>query len=107
MEEEIRGSHRLVERRLGEPDMISVDQLKLLVDVARNHDIRILDWQQFGQPAIDGVYGSFQVSPEVLGRLFGDIGELSRHMPLRWEIFPRGIIDPDHFDVIFKSPSVR
>lgn len=98
-----RGSEKLIGERIGRSETISIEALRELVEVSRKHGVMILDWHQFGQPAIDGVLGTFQVSPEVAGNLLVDVLKLHPQLPLKWEVFPYGIINPDILLMNFRS----
>lgn len=87
-----RGSQRLLER-LGQSDTISDESLKAVIEVARRHEVEILDWCQFGKPGIDGVCGRFQVEPKVAGLVIQDLINLDGWR-CRLDVFPLGITDP-------------
>ena len=87
-----RGSEQLLER-LGQPDTISEESLKAVIEVARRHEVEILDWCQFGKPGIDGVCGRFQVEPKVAGLVIQDLINLPGWR-CRLDVFPLGITDP-------------
>lgn len=96
-DKDTRGSARVLER-LGIPDVIAEESLKGIIEVARRHDVEILDWCQFGQPGIDGVCGTFQVQPQQAGAL---IDELLKQpgWACKLEVFPLGMTDPTAIQV--------
>jgi hypothetical protein len=92
-----RGSERILER-LGKADTISDATLKGILEVARRHDVEILDWCQFGQPGIDGVCGRFQVAPKVAGAVVQDFLDLAGWR-CKIDVFPVGITDPEAINI--------
>lgn len=92
-----RGSELLLER-LGQPDTISEESLKAVIEVARRHEVEILDWCQFGKPGIDGVCGKFQVEPKVAGRVIQDLLNLPG-WACKLDVFPLGITDPTAINI--------
>lgn len=92
-----RGSARILER-LGRSDTISEETLKGIIDVARRHDVEILDWCQFGQPGIDGVCGRFQVEPKVAGQVVQGFLDVAGWR-CKIDVFPLGITDPTAINV--------
>lgn len=106
-QKQARGSEKLLEERLGKPQPISEAALRQLVDISRKYDVKIFDWRQFGQPAIDGIAGTFQVKPELAGKLLEDIFALDNDLRLHWEVFPYGVPVLEELLVNFRTPGMR
>ena len=87
-----RGSAQIL-ARLGQSDTVSEESLKGIIEVARRHEVEILDWCQFGRPGIDGVCGRFQVEPKVAGTVIQDLLNLPGWR-CKLDVFPLGITDP-------------
>ncbi|MEM9215903.1 MAG: hypothetical protein AAGD25_16360 [Cyanobacteria bacterium P01_F01_bin.150] len=92
-----RGSERILER-IGQPDVISDETLKGIINVAREFDVEILDWCQYGQSGIDGVCGKFQVMPDRAGSFIQELISIP-NWACRLDIFPLGITDPNAINV--------
>lgn len=66
----------------------------------KKNNAKIVDWCQYGQPAVDGVCGTVHVLPGQLGGLIGALA--ARPGAWKWGgVFPIGIPFPDRFALKF------
>jgi hypothetical protein len=57
---------------------------------------KITRWMKFGTPAIDRVYGQFEVKPQQLGQLVSQLmGANNETLEVITHCFPYGIPDPE------------
>ena len=97
MTDKLSGSQRIL-ARLGQPDLISDDSLKSVLELANKFDVELLDWCQYGKPGIDGVCGKFQVIPERAGAFVQGLLDI-QGWACRLDIFPLGITDPTAINI--------
>ncbi len=105
MSELRRGSEKLLDR-LGQPDLIPESALRSVIDIAREFDVEILDWCQYGQPGIDSMCGKFQVAPELAGTLIQRFLNIEG-MACRLDVFPLGITDPLAINIDMTAGQMR
>lgn len=101
MAQKASGSEKLLGRVRG-GCTLSKSGLEQLVDIVRQEDLNLVDWQCFGQPQPDFVQGRLQVKPDRLPDTVSHLIDLEE-LPLGFEIFPLGIPVPELFEVTFKS----
>lgn len=99
------GSAKILEE-LGQPQLIPEEALKNVVAVARELDVQIVDWCQFGQPAVDGACGRFQVDPPIAGTLIQRLLEIPG-MRCKLDVLPNGIPVPDVISIDMTAGRLR
>ena len=57
---ESRGSDKLLDR-LGNRRTISEETLRQIIQLSERDGIKLVDWWIFGQPAVDGVFGTVTI----------------------------------------------
>jgi hypothetical protein len=94
------GSEELLKALKGsntfEGHKLSKDHVLELVSIIRKTNAKLVDWCQYGQPAVDGVCGAVHVMPDQLGGLI----EALAGKPHLWRwggVFPLGIPFPDRY----------
>jgi hypothetical protein len=95
-EDTVRGSEKLLQRLGGAGMTISKEELGKILDIAKKHKVKIPRWCQYGQPAVDGICGTFELGGRV-GNLIDDLLQLN--VVQRVHVFPYGIPVPDVFRV--------
>lgn len=86
-----RGSEMLLQRLGSSGKTYSKKDLRQVLGVAKKYQVKLVNWCQFGQPAIDGVCGTFEARPELAGRILEDLLKLSSVLRFRICVFPLGI----------------
>jgi hypothetical protein len=92
-----RGSEKMMEELFGgRPPQLDRGELRRLVGAAlEKPGVKLIDWWWFGQPAIDGVFGKFEVPARSLGDAVRDMAG-SRVRPV-FRVFPKGLPVPTDF----------
>ena len=96
------GSDRL-ESMLGKRSEITKQDLSALVKLTRQKGVKIQDIWIKGKPGIDVLHGSIRADKATAAKVVQGLMELSSAR-LRFEVFPIGIIDPEEWDIRFKTP---
>ena len=86
-----RGSEKLLASLGTAGHTLSIEDLRQVIGVFRKHRVTIIDWCQYGQPAVDGACGAVVAKPGVAGSLLADLLTLSHATSWRTWIFPYGI----------------
>jgi hypothetical protein len=89
--ESVRGSEKLLERLGGKGMTYSAETLGQVLAVAKKHEVQIKDWCQFGQPAVDGVCGTFDVRTDLAANVLTELLKLDSAIRLRFDVFPLGM----------------
>ncbi|MBX9579327.1 MAG: hypothetical protein K2X87_03385 [Gemmataceae bacterium] len=93
-----RGSEKLMEELFGRPPGLDRGELRRLVSTALDKPgVKLVDWWWYGMPAIDGVFGTFEVPIKSLGDAIRDMAG-SRVRPV-FRVFPKGLPVPTDFVV--------
>ena len=77
-----------------------------MVAVAREFDVQIVDWCQFGQPGIDGACGRFQVDLPLAGSVIQRLLEIPG-MRCKLDVFPLGTPFPDVISIDMTAGQLR
>ncbi|HEX6199556.1 MAG TPA: hypothetical protein VF150_04770 [Thermoanaerobaculia bacterium] len=96
-----RGSDRL-QRQLGTRCSFDEGQLQRVLEVLRENDLKIVDWECKGQPQPDFFSGTVEVDGRRLGKATEVLG-LGLGERVKVELFPYGIPVPDIFRLRFES----
>lgn len=86
-----RGSEKLLAGLGHGGHTLSIEDLRQVIGVFRKHRVSVVDWCQYGQPAVDGACGTIVARPGVAGSLLADLLALSRATSWRTWVFPYGI----------------
>ncbi len=91
------GSREFINRLANQKSLFSQEELQSVLELTTRQGVSLDDWHIYGQPAdVDGIAGTFRVTPEALQPV---IESLIKSTKLKLEIFPFGIVAPDHFQV--------
>lgn len=91
--------------KFAKPSTLSRKDLQSIINVARRRGVRVIDWEQYGQPAIDAVAGKYQVSASAANAVLRDLLRLD--MRLHLDVFPNGVPVVDHYTIGFETGRVR
>lgn len=81
------------------------DTIAKLDDLVRQHGSHLIDWQCYGQPQPDAVYGVTQFQElRSATELLDSIAKLDPRF--RFEIFPFGIPVPEWFQVVIEAGDI-
>jgi hypothetical protein len=86
-----RGSEKLLASLGTGGHTLSVEDLRQVIGVFRKHRVTVVDWCQYGQPAVDGACGTVVAKPGVAGSLLADLLALGHATSWRTWVFPYGI----------------
>lgn len=86
-----RGSEKLMAGIGTGGHTFSVEELRQVIGVFRKHRVRVIDWCQYGQPAVDGACGTVVARPGVAGSVLSDLLTLNHATSWRTWVFPYGI----------------
>jgi hypothetical protein len=101
-QEPTRGSEKWVQEH--GPMTFSTKDLGDIRALIGTHSAKLLDWCQYGQPAIDGICGTFEVPRlEAVGPLVTDLVRLHPRFRLGIDVFPYGIPVLDRIQVNFRG----
>jgi len=95
-----RGSNKLMAAR-----EFSEDDLSLFSSLAEEDGIRLVDWRQFGRPAVEGLGGAFHVQPETAGAIVDRL--ISSGLVGHLRVFPRGVPAVQLVEIEFGSSAQR
>ncbi len=100
-----RGSAKLIRERLG-AEVFSERSLETIIDALQSQQVEILDFFPLGTIDPDGVFGTIRVQPDNVGDVLQGLLKVPGAR-LRFDVFPRGIINIDAIDINFRTPGLR